>query len=341
MSINVTGGYYIIPSTGVGGSATILWSSGGTAAVVSAGDSYSLSAVTVFNYSGGTVFAGIEQGQNKTLTPSLILDTSGNTVAKLAPDGTYTIADFTIINQDGQSALSVNYSGTVYTDFSGGSSPSVSLVYQRPTWRGQETSYEDGDAGWQYQSGTTKYTPTGNTVQTIDYNSIDPFYTLTEDNIFGSKFRFTDMDGNEPSDGMVGFPTAHWTTGGTQWCVIDHLTGLLWFQPNIGTSMRDWGSYVSSGHSFTWSGITDWRLIGINDFTSVLNFNSGYFSSGNIFKRDDYSGGADTSVIFGDTYLQSSTQNFYGTSAFDVSRAEKTTSYNSTYGAYVCKDYLF
>ena len=293
--------------------------------------------------SNGSYQVNVPATSGHTLPDINILDGDGNALQTYPSATAYTISNFNIVNQDGQSASSIVYSGTVHTNFTGstGSSEPTALIYQRPKWRGQTTSYATGDIGWQYQSGATKYTPTGNTVQTLDFNSSDPFYTVTENNIFGSNYRFTDMDGNAPNDGLIQFSTSHWLTGGTKWCVIDHLTGLLWFQPNIGTSMTNWDSYVSSGHSFSWSGITDWRLISIDDFYSVLNVNSVYYASGNIFKRDDYSGGADTSVIFSNTYLQSSTQNFYGTSAFDIRRAAKTTSYNSTYGAYVCKEYLF
>lgn len=125
MSINVTGGYYIFPSTGAGGSATILWSSGGTAANVLAGESYSLSSVTILNYSGGTVYSNIEQGQIKTLNPAIVQGASGDTVAELAPDGVYVLGsgitvNVIVQNSDGSFSTGYTENGTfVFPDSTG------------------------------------------------------------------------------------------------------------------------------------------------------------------------------------------------------------------------------
>ena len=110
--INTTGGYYIIPSTGVGGSATILWSSGGTVTTVPAGSSYSLSAVTILNYSGGTVYSNVEQGQIRVLSPAIVQGASGNTVAELAPDGVYVLDSSAVVNvfvQNSDGSFSTGY----------------------------------------------------------------------------------------------------------------------------------------------------------------------------------------------------------------------------------------
>lgn len=68
---------------------TLLWASGGTVATISPGDSFQLTAATVINHTGGTVYNDIEQGQTRQLLSANVFNYSGGTLAQLAPSGNF------------------------------------------------------------------------------------------------------------------------------------------------------------------------------------------------------------------------------------------------------------
>ncbi|MDG1949644.1 MAG: hypothetical protein P8J32_02340, partial [bacterium] len=73
------------------GSSTVTWSSGGTVATLGPSADFQLSASTVLNYTGGTVFNDIEQGQTRVFFSWVVYDYSGGTLAGLAPGDEYTV----------------------------------------------------------------------------------------------------------------------------------------------------------------------------------------------------------------------------------------------------------
>jgi len=214
-----------------------------------------------------------------------VKDSDGNLIQALSlspvASAEYLIPDFNIINQDGQTASSVNYSGTVYTNFTGATESEAGIIYQRPV-NSQKDSYNDAgvidntsasyDEGWHMRNGSYDYTPTGTTMVQLDFTADDPFTALTTTNAFGNNYRFTAADGTQS------LPDNY---------VVDNLTGLGWWSDELYSNDYGggyWGAQLSAATDSNVGGYSDWRVATWNECQSITNlvgsgYHPTYFSS--------------------------------------------------------------
>lgn len=139
----------------------------------------------------------------------------------------------------------------------GGSSPS-GIEYQRIPIT-QVTSYSTGDFGWCVQNGRYSWVDNLNPlyIQDLDLSvfASDRIYILKYDNAFGSRYRFTDISGNPPTNGRLAFDR---TPGNVEY-IIDHLTGLGFYTQIITTGGIDtWATLMNNISTRTDLGYDDW-----------------------------------------------------------------------------------
>jgi hypothetical protein len=179
---------------------------------------------------------------------------------------------------------------------SAGVTPS-GIIYQRVLPL-QRTSYRTGDIGWHVQNGTFDYSgdiTCGLYKQELDLTAgVDYFYTLKHNNAFGNKNRFTTSIGTPASDGKSVFIPADFT-GAINGYVIDHLTGMgydILSNTNFGTSgtSTGWNGAVDEGVASTFGGYTDWFMLGIEHYYSVVSTAISAYGTGNIFRYADLNG---------------------------------------------------
>jgi hypothetical protein len=142
------------------------------------------------------------------------------------------------------------------------------IVYQRPQWGGQITSYADGDVGYSAANGAYNYNETGDVSACLDYTALDPFYTLKFNNAFGNKYRFTTDDGTPASDGKADFILSDFSTATETYYVIDHLTGLGYMQGKVGMTIN-WASAMAASNAYS-NTYTGWRAISDGEINSVI-----------------------------------------------------------------------
>lgn len=270
------------------------------------------------------------------ISDSLISNSNSSYQVSLPATSAFTIEDLTVINQDGQSASGIVYSGTVYTSFSGGGGGG--LVYNRPDWMGQTTSFTTGDVGYHVSAGTYNYQSTGSTLQKLDWSIANPFFALTELNEFGTYFRFTDDQGDEADDGEFDF-VDNWAVNrpsATPYYIIDHLTGLAWIQIKVGMS-QNWATAQSTAFSYSYSGYTGFRMPSIAEVTSVLRSGSVWYLGNNLFYRNSsFVSGSEIYMWLSDTDETISTGNaFRIQNGKDIVRAGKTST--SNYATYIVR----
>ncbi len=140
-----------------------------------------------------------------------------------------------------------------------------------------DQSYRTGDAFDNFTKGNFNVTPIANpaVVPMID-GSIDVPTMLVDDNKWGNKYRFTDLDG-DPADGVGTWGHTNWKDhtypSGKEWLVKDHYTGaIIAVIPVTDGSDKDlsdktweqWIDYVDGLSSFL--GISDlkWCVIPID-----------------------------------------------------------------------------
>ena len=248
---------------------------------------------------------------------------------------------FDIVNQDGQTATSVSYSGTVHTDFSV-ATQTAEIYYQRPSQIGQQASYADGDSQWHIENGSYTYTgATGSTfiIPQLDYASTESdiratYYgdsadgtdsiaptRLVKKNAFGNKYRFTDDQGN-PSDGTdndewrhVDFK-GHSFTGAENNYIIDHITGLGYYIDEIADGAivhlntsyaegQSWGDWVDFIHNDlgTLAGYDDFRMVSMAEVDNTFfAANSLGQQWGYFFLKNTHSSDVDLYVMSSDSY---------------------------------------
>jgi len=138
--------------------------------------------------------------------------------------------------------------------------PQVGFNYKRVQPTGQVVSYAVYDDGWNLANGVYDYLVQPNPLYTqdLDTSSPTPLSTLKYLNAFGTYDRFTEEDGTVMS-------------GGTQFWIIDHLTGLMWF--NYGVGIRDsFDNLMGVGgiiEGISLNGFTDWRSPNKNEIISI------------------------------------------------------------------------
>lgn len=133
------------------------------------------------------------------------------------------------------------------------------IAYARPQPSGQTTSFRTGDDAWHWANNTWDYTDAG-TLAVLDASAGSPFLTLTNDNAFGNKNRFTNSLGTQTTyDG---------TNGETAFYCIDHLTGLGWY---LSRTFGNWNDAIDNGESATYAGFSDWRLGSLSEQLTLMN----------------------------------------------------------------------
>jgi hypothetical protein len=194
--------------------------------------------------------------------PSKVVDPLGQVIAELSPGEEYEV--------------------TVGTG----------IMYQR-VCPNNTASYRVGDIGWHLSNGTFNYNndPTQFAYkQELDFTQgALSFYRLKHPNAFNNKFRFTTSTGVPASNGQASFVLADFN-GAINGYVIDHLTGLgydVLTNTNFG---GNWNGAIDFGVSSTFGGFTDWYMIGIEHFLSVINMNGNPYGNANLFRYADLEG---------------------------------------------------
>lgn len=137
---------------------------------------------------------------------------------------------------------------------SGGGITPQGILYNRPTFRGDTTSYRTGDAGWLYASGY--YDFTGDPTNPSTIAKISDFNTLDANNLFGNTNRFTDETGA--------------VADGTNQFLLDHLTGMMFADDGIANVV--WNDAIDNALASTLGGYTDWHLVTTEEMYSTLSY---------------------------------------------------------------------
>jgi hypothetical protein len=179
---------------------------------------------------------------------------------------------------------------------------SQEIVYQRPIYTGQITEYRTGDAGYWQQQGAYTYNQQG-ILTKLDMSSASPFETLVDDNVFGTKHRFTADNGDVGTDGGLTYrwTSADWDSavanGATRYYLIDHLTGLAYITVPISTGAdglytHTWDNVIDFTFAFSYAGFSDWRPLIRSEAVSIINneINTPASPSGSmiIFEQNDF-----------------------------------------------------
>jgi len=219
--------------------------------------------------------------------------------------------------------------------------PASGIIYKRPHWEGQETSYATGDAGWQQANGTYSYSDSGDACAELDFSATRPFFTLVENNAFGNKERFTDSTGAGPNFSGTTFPDddAEWTSArpsAVPYYVIDHLTGLGWHTGGVSSTVN-WATAVSNANGFSNSSYSDFRLPTVNEYLSVLYRPERWDQPNLNILWDSNDGGITLLRLWtSETSEATSTGNAYAfTNSNDLTRRSKTES--SFNGYFLCR----
>lgn len=293
-----------------------------------------------------------------TIFPIALVNGASGTVATILvdPSGSYTLPDLTV-NGSGAHAIpttniqvnQANGSAATINSVTEGASEltivvpnqTSGIIYKRPHWEGQETSYATGDAGWQQANGTYDYSDSGDVFAKLDFSATRPFFTLVDDNAFGNKERFTDSTGAGPNFSGTTFPDddAEWASArpsAIPYYVIDHLTGLGWHTGGVASAVN-WSTAVSNANSFSNSSYSDFRLPTVNEYLSVLYRPQRWDLPNLNILWDSNDGGATLLRLWtSETAEATSTSNAYAfTTSNDLTRRSKTES--SFNGYFLCR----
>ncbi|MCP4354339.1 MAG: DUF3168 domain-containing protein [Proteobacteria bacterium] len=165
------------------------------------------------------------------------------------------LPDITFTDSDGVAAIvpsMENITATLCEVKSGIAYPYLSLT-------GQKVSYRANDDGANMVAGV--YSRTNPTYPLyyaqLDYTHASPFVTLINNNSFGNKDRFTDVNGLQVySDNLV----------------IDHLRGLMYYKIlSEGNGLVDWNDAIDFANVSTQGGFTDWRLTNQHEMDNLLD----------------------------------------------------------------------
>lgn len=168
--------------------------------------------------------------------------------------GSYPVSS--VIQLSGGTVQGVNYNSSTTTLNIQLQPCPTGLIYNRPQYT-QDFVQEPGDEGWNVLNAVYDYTPTGATLQVLDYGSGNPYYTLKHNNIYGNKNRFTNSTG-----GTV-FP-------GPDNLVIDHLSGLMY--ADVITSAGSLANNISQSTGYTVAGYSDWRMASFDEIQNLLPY---------------------------------------------------------------------
>ena len=248
-----------------------------------------------------------------------------STISSMPIGGIITAPDVTV-NRDG-SFYADAPAGTTQNVISAGVIPS-GILYKRPHVK-QKTSYRNGDTGWHCQNGSHAWSNPANpaVIQDLDYTvpAADFWYTLKFNNVFGNKYRFTNSVGVQASDGRANFVT-YTTGGGIDRYVIDHLTGLGYYVPNLGN--LTWNSYIDLVFGYFtggFIGFTGWQPCMHSQLIDLLSLGGSYYSTANIFRRGLVSGYPETRQWTGETVETSTTSAYSQLDGYGLSSNTKAT----------------
>lgn len=213
---------------------------------------------------------GIIPMQPNTITPLVCLDSTLNINGGLFD----TIASGGTLNLLVKDTLGSQVGSKVGSDWivPAGPTPSgIVYCFPVPTHR---TSYDTNgyDSGGRIQSGFYSYTPPANPVSLamLDMSLTDYFFRLKNNNIFGNKYRFTDIDGGQTFS----------ATNNKNAVLIDHLTGyLILRRVGVGSlgAGSSWQNQINNADSlsFTVAGTTytNWRLFSILELKLLFGDN--------------------------------------------------------------------
>lgn len=174
----------------------------------------------------------------------------------VAAGGTLVLPNITFTDSDGSTS-----SVPSVTNITATQCPTASgIAYDRPELTGQTTSYRTGDDGWNLANNIYDYTapsyPTS--YAKLDTVALAPFTTLVDNNAFGNKNRFTDINGLQVYGDNY---------------VIDHLTGLGWYR--LEQTAVNWNPAIDNAASSTQNSYSDWRLPNIKEYNSIATFEAG------------------------------------------------------------------
>ncbi len=128
--------------------------------------------------------------------------------------------------------------------------PKAGIAYSRPMLTNQKVSYSVGDDGWHFINGTYNYTPPTNP---LSIASLSDSLTLVDNNAFGNKDRFTDINGLQVySDNYF----------------IDHWSGLGY--TNLVHDSKNWEDGITFANNSTLNGFNDWRITNINELDNLF-----------------------------------------------------------------------
>lgn len=324
IEVPAPGEYTVVPSTVEDGS-------GGLIATLSPGEAYIDAPEEVdINYPNGSSTTVIAPGTFNVPPATVTFD--GVFVTELSPDETY---DFpaqvvtinypngTVIPQEAPAVFNVPEStvlgptGSVLAELSPGETYTVEtsgIAYTRIP-APQIVSYANGDIGWCVQNGRYNWAEVALPVYTqcLD-NTVAPsdwFFRLKHNNAFGNKYRFTDATGASATDGALNFD-------GAITYVIDHLTGLGFYRPQLATT-GSWTLMMDAIRTSSFLGFSDWMPITRNVISSCVPPSSVFVhSSLSLFT------GASQSFWFGETMSNSTTTAFRSNSSQQISGSSKT-----------------
>jgi len=213
----------------------------------------------------------------------------------------------------------------------GGAAPS-GIAYNFPSLSGQYTSYRTGDDGWLVQNGWYNYTRPINPlyIQELDLSLSNYYYRLKNNNIFGNKLRFTDIDGTQVFS----------ATGNKNLVFIYHLTGLMWTRTRI--TNGSWDNFIDTSltHSVVVDSVTydDWAAPSIEIFKQLFMSNSRLIQDGsNVIFDMNLNGDNKTST----TVLSSTTQSYIiRTASMNDFIAVVNSNKTSNDGGYFCRKHL-
>lgn len=202
--------------------------------------------VRAFDASGGSAWsntASVTTGQTATV------ENSNESYSETVVEGsTLVLPDIDHVDTDGSTVSTPAQEVFVAIQQSG-------IAYQRPPVSGLTTSYRTGDDAWHLVNGSYDYTPPTNPthIAQLDTTHANPHFNLVNNNAFGNKNRFTDINGLQVYGDSY---------------IIDHLTGLgIYNALTSGT----WNTNIDNIVSDTSLGYTDWRMINVKEVMSIYN----------------------------------------------------------------------
>lgn len=240
---------------------------------------------------------------NRTIADGAVSNSDDSYTAAILAEGTLELPDITITEPDASTSTAPAVTNIDVRDYKSG------IAYNRPQLTGQLTSYRTGDDAWHLSNGTYDYTPPlyPTSYAQLDTGDAAPFLNLLNNNAFGNKNRFTDDAGGQTYSNNY---------------VIDHLTGLGWYNYDFGDGT--WNTHIDTAYNATDLTYSDWRLPNIEELYSILNKGQSNMLEGSPFNN------LNSLVIRTSSTRIASTSNawYASTSTGVVNPIAKTTSFN-------------